>query len=127
MLISRLLFSSEVWLRVKKDQIKKLADIDELYLVRILGLKQTVAKEGLYLETGKYPVSFIVKQRRLMYFWFLLNKADRVLTSRVLNAQILKTEKYDWYELVLSDRKELNIDLSDNGIKCMPKGKFKQY
>ena len=62
-----------------------------------------------------------------MYFWFLLNKDDQELTSRVLNAQILKTEKYDWYELVLSDRKELNIDLSEKQIKCMLKGKFKQY
>ena len=113
MLLSRLLFSSEVWLRVKKEQIKKLTEIDELYLVRILGLKQTVAKEGLYLETGKYPLPYIWKQRRLMYFWFLLNKDNTELTSRILYAQILNTEKCDWYELVLSDRRELNIDLSD--------------
>ena len=68
MLISRMTFNSEVWLRVSKDQIKKLTAIDELYLVRLLGLKQTVAKESLYLERGKFNISTIIQQRRIMYY-----------------------------------------------------------
>ena len=68
MLISRLIFNSEVWLRIKKDQMKKLTAIDESYLIRVLGLKQTVAKESLYLETGMFNLSSIVQQRRLMYY-----------------------------------------------------------
>ena len=127
MLTSKLLFNAEVWLRVRKEQIKKLTSIDEMFLIRILGLKQTVGRECIYLETGKYPLASQIQQRRLMYYWHLLKKDPNELIVRVLKAQKLETERHDWYELIQSDKKELQINLSDEQISCLTKVKFKQF
>ena len=127
MLISRLLFNSEVWLRVKKDQLKKLTAIDELYLRRILGLKQTVNKESLYLETGMINLPTMIQQRMIMYYWQLLQRNNSELTVKILNAQKHDTEKFDWFEQIQCDLKELKIDLNEEQIKSLSKLKFKQY
>ena len=34
------------------------------------------AKEALYLESGKIPLGFIIKSRRLMYWWHLVSLSE---------------------------------------------------
>ena len=97
----------------QKDHIKKLTAIDELYLRRILGLKQTVSKESLYLETGVLNLSTTIQLRRIMYYWQLLQRNNSELTVKVLKAQQHYTERYDWFEQVQCDLKEFKIDLHE--------------
>ena len=47
MLLSQLLFNSEIWINVTKKQIAKLTSSDELYFFNIFSLPWTVAKESL--------------------------------------------------------------------------------
>ena len=62
-----------------------------------------------------------------MYYWHLLQRDPSELTVKVLNAQKLDTEKNDWYELIQNDKKELDINLSDDQIRQFLKTKFKQF
>ena len=105
--------------------MKKLSTIDELYLVKILGLKKTVSKESIYLETGKYPLKYIVIQRRILYFWNLLQRKKTELVSRVMSAQKVKTENNDWYEMVRNDLVFIDMNVEDNFIQNLSKNKLK--
>ena len=64
MLISKLLSSSETWYNVTDDQYRKLEEIDEMYLKKILELPQSVPKLSLYAECGKTPIKFLILSRR---------------------------------------------------------------
>ena len=121
MLISKLLFNSEVWLNLSRNQIKKLSTIDELYLVKILGLKKTVSKESLFLETGKLPLRYILIQRRILYLWNLLQRNNKELVSRVMNAQRMKKEKNDWYWQVRDDLESIDMDIEDENTESFKK------
>ena len=63
----------EVMHNLKKEQFKKLVTIDEMYLRKLLGAPVTTSKEALYIETGKIPLHIILKMRRLLYWWNLVN------------------------------------------------------
>ena len=67
MLINSLLFNSEAWHGVEKEDIKKLEKVDELLLRSLLGSHQKTPIEFLYLETGSFPISFLVYIRRIVY------------------------------------------------------------
>ena len=62
-----------------------------------------------------------------MYYWNLLQRDEEELTVRVLYAQKANKEKYDFYEQIQSDLKELKISLSEDQIKSLSKAKFKEY
>ena len=127
MLISQLLFSSEIWINVTKKQIAKLTSSDESYFFNIFSLPRTVAKESIYLESGKLPVTFLVKFRRLMYYWHILHQPEKELISRVYRAQVLNIEKNDWAEQIQRDKTELKICLSDSEVGRLSKNQFKSY
>ena len=127
MLVSQMLFSSEIWLNLKPNQKAKLTTTDELYFQKIFSLKRTVAKESIYLETGKYPVMYIIKQRRLLCYYHILQQGKHELISRIYSAQVLHPEKYDFFMQVQDDKQELGINLSDEDIRILSKEKFKSF
>ena len=55
-LISKLVFNSEVWYKVTSKQLEKLEQIDELYMRKILNVAKTTPKVGIYIECGVMPV-----------------------------------------------------------------------
>ena len=42
--------------RLTKSQVQKLENVDETYLRKLLGAHSKVAKEALFIETGKIPM-----------------------------------------------------------------------
>ena len=64
MLIIGILFNSEAWHGVKKEDLKKLEKIDEILLRSLMGSHQKTPLEFLYLETGTLPISYIIMIRR---------------------------------------------------------------
>ena len=64
-MINGILFNSEVWYGVKKKEIEILESIDESYLRQMFVAHSKTAKEAFYLESGKVPLRYIIKSRRL--------------------------------------------------------------
>ena len=95
----------EVTHGITKQQVKKLENIDEIYLRKLLGAPITTAKEALYIETGKIPLSIILKMRRLLYWWNLVNQNKNSMLYKVYTAQTNKPVKGDWVNLLKEDKK----------------------
>ena len=125
MLVSKLIFNAEVWVNIRKEELNKLTSGDESYLIKILGLKRTVMKESLYTETGKYPIKYLIMQRKIMYLRHLLKREKKELISRVLSAQIYNTETNDWYGEVREDMNFIDVQLSNEEVEKMQKKRFK--
>ena len=68
-LVSKLIFNSEVWNVITESQYNKLQDIDELYIRRVMNVMKSVAKESIYITLGILPLKYLIKIRRLMYWW----------------------------------------------------------
>ena len=99
--------SSEVWYDVTKTEYQKLESIDEKWLRRLVNVQISVPKESLYIETGKLPVKYIIKMRRVMYWWHLVNLSKDELLNKVYKAQKMSPNKGDWVEQLEKDEKNL--------------------
>ena len=124
-LVSKLVFNSEVWYNVSDNQISKLEKIDEMWFRRMFNLAKSAPREGMYIECGKMPVRFIVIMRRLMYFWHILHKDESELLSRFLSAQQLSASQTDWIQQVRKNMSDIKLYLSDAQITNMSKEAFK--
>ena len=125
-LISKLVFNSEVWYNVTDKQISKLEQIDHMFLRKLLNLSRSAPREGMYMECGKLPVRFVIKTRRLMFFWHDMNKEKHEILYKFLSAQTLSSSRGDWIRQVRRDLAEIKLDLSDSEVENMPKETFKK-
>ena len=121
-----MLTNSEVWYNIKETEISELEEVDHYLLRKILKAHSKTPKEMLYLETGAIPIRFIIKQRRLSYLHHLLTRDQKELINKVYLAQKRKSVKGDWAMTVKNDIEEINLNLSEEQIKTMKKGKFKE-
>ena len=123
-LISKLVFNSEVWYNVKDSQIEKLEQIDEMYLRKMFNVAKTAPKVGLFIECGKLPVKFIVKMRRIMYYWHILHRDEDELLFKFFSVQKYSPSEGDWVCQVKKDMKEVKLELSEAEIKSLSKSQF---
>ena len=60
-----------------------------------------------------------------MYLWQVLHRDTDELTWKVYQAQKVKPNRGDWWQLLQTERENLNIHLSDEEIQKMSREKFK--
>ena len=125
-LISKLIFNSEVWYNVSNKQLEKLEQIDELYFRRILNVAKTAPKVSIYMEFGIMPIRFIIKIRRLLYYWHILQRNKEELIFRFYTAQKCSPSEGDWGNQITKDKADIKLELSDAEIKSMSHYQFKE-
>ena len=81
-IINSILFNSEVWYNLTKDQVNTLENIDVMYLRKLFEAHSKTSIEAFYIESGKIPIRFIIQIRRLMYWWHLNNVPQKSLIQR---------------------------------------------
>ena len=108
-IINPILFNSEVWYGVSTEQIETLEKIDVLYLRKLFNGHSKTAIEAFYIEAGKMPIRMLIKIRRLMYWWHLINSPKTSLIQRCYLAQKIKPVKKDWIEDVENDKKYFKL------------------
>ena len=72
------------------------------------------------------PIRFVIKSRRVMFWWHLVNLDKKELLHKFYVAQKMNTNKGDWVEQLEKDKKELNLDWSDDEIKTFSKEQFRR-
>ena len=126
-LINGILTNSETWYGLKDEDIELLEQVDEMYLRKILEAGRSCPKEMLYLETGSWPIRFIIMSRRLMFLHYILNEKNKSLIKQFLQAQILNPVKNDWIHTVRENLDELEIGLEFDNIEVLSKNNFKNF
>ena len=125
LLLSSVLVNSEAWYNLKKEEIEKLEQVDEMLLRKVLECPGTTPKEMVYLELNCVPIRFIIKSRRLNFLSYILREDKSSLMYCFLKAQLRNPSKNDWVQTVMEDMKELNIDLEIEEIENIPVETYK--
>ena len=125
MLLNGILFNTEIWYKLTDTDIKRISNVDEYIMRKILGAPAKTPIEALYLETGCLPIKYIIQRRRLMYLHHILRRPDNELIKKFYNIQKLKVSKGDWAETIITDKTLINLQMSDNEIAQLSKYKFK--
>ena len=123
-LVSKLVFNSEVWYNVTEKQLTKMEKIDEMLFRKIFNLPSTAPRVGMFIECGKIPIRHVVKSRRIMYFWHLMHKEKDELLVKFLEAQELSPSSHDWICQVRKDMQDIKLNLSDAEIENLSKDVF---
>ena len=124
-LASKLVSSSEVWYNVTKKEYETLEKVDEMFYRRLLDVPLSVPKESLYIEGGKIPIRFIIKMRRMMYWWHLVHIDKTEVLHKFYIVQKMNRNKDDWVCQLDNDKKDLNLDWTDEKIKTYSKEQFR--
>ena len=127
LLVSKLIFNTEVWSDLSKSQYEKLEDIDLMYLRQMFSVPRSVPKESLYITCGRAPLRFVIQRRRLLYLWHLLHRDTNEIIYKYYLAQKLQNNANDWLYITYQIKKDLDILLDDEDIASMSKQKYKTY
>ncbi len=122
-----MLYNSEVWHGITKQNIKDLELVDHYLLRSLLNAHSKVPIEYLYLETGTVPIQFLISSRRLMYLKTILMRSENELIRRVYMSQINNTVPGDWSQLMKEDMDMLSIDMNVEIISEMTISSYKSY
>ena len=108
--ISGIMSCMEVMHNITKKQVRKLENIDEIYLRKLLRAPVTTAIEALYIETGKIPIGIILKMRRLLYWWNIVSQDSNSMLYKIYKGQCNNAVKGDWCLLLEEDKKEFGLE-----------------
>ena len=97
-----------------------------MWMRKPFSLAKSAPKEGLYIESGKLPIRFLVMTRRIMYFWHILQTEDDELIQRFMSAQQIWTGKNDWVAQVKKNLTEIKLNLTDVQIIALSNEEFKR-
>ena len=124
LLVSSMLFNSEVWYNITKSELELLETVDLMLLRGILKAPKSTPKEMLFLELGLVPFREIIRKRRLGFLHYILNESKDSMIHKVFESQRENKTSKDWVTTVLKDLKEINLELSFEQIGKMKKGLF---
>ena len=98
-----------------------------MLLRKLLEVGQGCPKEMLFLETGSWPLRYIVMSRRLMFLHYILNEEKKSLIYRCLEAQMRHPVRNDWILTVYEDLEELEIALDIETISNLSLACYKNF
>ena len=124
--LNGILFNSEVWPKLTKQEENDLAKMDQYLLRSILGAHSKVPCEILYLETASIPVNDVIAGRRLNYLHTLVSRPEDELTRKVYAAMKGSPSSGDWCELVAKDKENFKIHMDDDHIMQTSAKDFKE-
>ena len=125
MFLNAILTNSETWYGIKSSHILELQEVDEYLLRKILKAHSKTPKEMLHLETATVPIKYIIESRRLSYLHHILTREKSELISKIYFAHKRRPVKDDWSETIKKDIEHIELNLSEENIKIMKKGHFK--
>ena len=71
------------------------------------------------------PIRFLIKMRRLMYYWHILHRDTDELIFKFYSAQKHSPSEGDWVHQIRKDMADLKLELSEADIRSMSQYKFK--
>ena len=124
-LLNGILFNTDAHFAMSDKHIEQLEECDKYLLRGLFNAGGGTPIESLFIETSTIPLRFILKGRRIMFYWTLLKKTEEELVKRVFNALQEFSSKGDWLSQVKDDLIEFDISLSAQQIKSMSRFRFK--
>ena len=96
LLTSSMLCNNETWYNITNSEMDLLERVDTMLLRRILNAPKSTPKEMLYLELGCLPYRSSIKNRRLMFLFYILHQDQNSIIYRFFESQKNHGTSKDW-------------------------------
>ena len=126
-LLSKMLLSSESWHKLFQYQIEKLEEVDNVFYRKLFNAHSKTGIECFFSETGTVPLKLKLSTKRLLYWWHILKVDCSEMIHKVYTAQKLSPVSGDWIQLLEKDKKDFQIEMSDEEVSAISEYKFKSY
>ena len=126
MFLSSMLNNTEVWYDVKKSEVESLEAMDLILLRKLLRAPVSTPKEAFYLELGIIPIRVLMKSRRILYLYYLLQRSPSEMLSQFFWQQWSAPVKGDWTVTVRQDLADFDMSADPEYLKSFSKYSFKK-
>ena len=126
MLLNGILFNSEAWSNVTKEDMRKLELVDQYLLKSLVDGHSKTSCEFQYLEFGIIGIPWVVKSRRLNYYRNIIQRDEKETLKKVLRAQQVNPTRGDWWLLVKKDFEDINLEISEAEIMKLSEYSYKK-
>ena len=126
MLINGMLCSIEAVHGITKPHVDMLESCDKDLFRNIFKSPCTTPTAAYFLETGAIQIKHLLRGRRVMYLWTILQNSEEELVSKVYKAQKLLPVKDDWIFSITDDLEVLDIPFDEEKIRNTKKDTFKK-
>ena len=125
-LINGILFNSEAWHGITKEQISQFVEIDKYLLRGLVGAHAKVPLEHIYLELSVLPVPYVLAVRRMLFLHTILKRHDDEITKKVYLCQKRNPLPGDWCVMISEDFYKMGINMTDDQIVQMQEIDYKK-
>ena len=125
MYLNSILVNSETCFFINQKNMEILRAADAKFFQICFKSHAKTTRESYYMECGKLKVNHIIAKRRLLFWHNILKRSSSELLFKIYQVQKLKPCRYDWIQLLQSDKVLYNITLSDSEVSQMSKHQFK--
>ena len=126
MLINGILTNAEIWYNLSRKEINEFEKLDKLFFCKLFEVPKSTPYEAFYLELGVLPINVLIKARRIMYLFNILNQDKRSMLYSFFITQWNNPSKGDWTEYVKQDLKDFKIPQSFKLIQSKSKYTLKR-
>ena len=126
MLVNSMLFNSEAWQGIVKDDTEQLTRVDISLFRKLVSAHCKTPLEAFFLECGQLPLQFIWASRRLLYLQTLLKRSSTEVTRQIFDAQKEQYRKGDFVQLVNEDAQNIDLVLNEEEISQMSRYEYKK-
>ena len=123
--LNGILYSSESWYGIKKEEISQLEKLDTILLRSIFEVPHSAPAVSLYLESGCVRIRSIIKARRINFLHHLANLNKEEMEYKFFKCQWDHPTTNDWTEQVKMDLQEVGIPASLEFLTSKSKNVFK--
>ena len=126
--LSTMLFNSQTWSKIRKEQIDKLRTLQLKFLKRIVGVSVSTSNSFLFLELGVLPIEYEIDRRKLMYLHRILqlDNTDPVYKVFVNMQAFQKAGEENWWSGVAKALADYNLPTDLEAIRSMSKDGFRK-
>ena len=110
---------------ITKPHTDQLESCDKDLFRNIFKSPCTTPSAAYYLETGAIAIKHLLRGRRVMYLWTILQNSEEELVSKVYRAQKLLPVKDDWIHTINDDLEVLGIPFDEEKIRKTKQITFK--
>ena len=125
-LINGILFNSEAWHGITKEQISQFVEVDKYLLRGLVGAHAKVPLEHIYLELSALPIPYVLSVRRMVFLYTILKRHDDEITKKVYLCQKRNPLPGDWCGMISEDFLKMGIVLTDEQIVQMQEVDYKK-
>ena len=124
--LSSILLNSEAWGYLSQKNIRKLEQMDENLLSRVLDCASKTSNTIKYLELGVYPIRFEIMKRSVVFLQYILKQEKSSMIYQVLKVTLDNPTKNDFGETCKQYLSVLDIKLSFVEMEKMTVLRFKK-